>query len=357
MGLVRFLLAATVVINHTGPLYGLVFTDAYMAIKVFFIISGFYMSLILSEKYTGPGRSRLFYTNRMLRLFPVYWVVLLVSFGVSLGFTWFAHTALLLGPWQVWLPHLSPATVLALAGANLTILGQDLLFFTHLDAATGTLSFAWDALHRATPAWFFLLIPQAWTVSLELVFYLLAPWLVRRSTPFLAGCILASLALRSVVYVENFPFDPWKQRFFPVEFGFFLCGILSYRLYAALKTVAIPRKILWTVSAAYLASIVLYQFLPGAKGKEFYLYAATMASIPFLFLLTQKMRFDRAIGELSYPIYISHWTVIMVVEYYLGKRHLPVMALAATVLFCLALNRFVTDPIERFRQRRVLRRA
>lgn len=355
MGLVRFLLAATVVINHTGPLYGLVFTDAYMAIKVFFIISGFYMSLILSEKYTGPARCRLFYTNRLLRLFPVYWVVLLVSLAVSLAFSTLAHTALLLGPWQTWLPRLSPATILALVGANITILGQDLLFFTHVESATGTLSLAWDALHRATPAWFFLLIPQAWTISLELVFYLLAPWLVRRKSIFLIALIALSLTVRALVYLENFPFDPWKQRFFPVEFGFFLLGILAYRLYARLKTVAIPRRTLWTVSSLYLAAIVFFQFLPGAKGKEFFLYAATVAAIPFLFLLTKKMRFDRAIGELSYPIYISHWTVIMVVEYYCGKRHLPVIALTATILFCLAINRLVADPIERFRQKRVLR--
>lgn len=355
MGLVRFLLAVTVVINHTGPLYGLVFTDAYMAIKVFFIISGFYMALILSEKYTGPNRCRLFYTNRFLRLFPVYWVVLGVSLAVSLAFKFGLHTSLLLGPWQTWLHHLSPATVAALIGANLGILGQDVLFFTHLDPATGTLSLAWDALYRATPGWFFLLIPQAWTISLELVFYMLAPWLVRRSNAFLVTVIAGSLALRSFVYLEDFPFDPWKQRFFPVECGFFLCGILSYRLYARLKTVAIPRRVHLTVAGLYLASILGYQFLPGAKGKEFYLYAATMASIPFLFLLTKKIRFDRAIGELSYPIYISHWTVIMVAEYFLGKKHLPVVALAATILFCLALNRLVADPIERFRQVRVRR--
>lgn len=353
MGLVRFLLAATVVINHTGPLFGLVFTDAYMAIKVFFIISGFYMSLILSEKYTGPGQCRLFYSNRFLRLFPVYWVVLLVSLGVSLFFKYFLHTALLLGPWQAWLPRLTPAALLTLVGANVTVLGQDLLFFSHV-AGDGTLHFAWDALYRATPSWFFLLIPQAWTISLELLFYALAPWLVRRSTPWLVGLIAVSLAARAGIYLADFPFDPWKQRFFPVEFGFFLLGILAYRLYAALRPVPMPPRLLWTVGGLYLGAIVFYQFLPGAMGKEFFLYAATVASIPFLFLLTKKMRFDRAIGELSYPIYIAHWTIIMVVEYFCGRRHLPAIALAATIVFCLALNRLVADPIERYRQRRVL---
>ena len=353
MGLVRFLLAVTVVINHTGPLFGLVFTDAYMAIKVFFIISGFYMSLILTEKYAGPGQCRLFYTNRLLRLFPIYWTVLLLSLGVSLFFKYALHTSLLLGPWQAWLGRLTPATVLALIGLNGTILGQDLLFFSHV-TEQGTLSFARDAIYQATPAWFFLLIPQAWTVSLELVFYAMAPWLVRRGTPFLGALCVLGLLLRAAVYLGGFPFDPWKQRFFPVEFEFFLMGIFAYRLYAALRPVGVPRRILWSVSGVYVAVIVAYQFLPGAMGKEFFLYAATVASIPFLFLLTKKMQFDRAIGELSYPIYISHWTVVMVAEYFCGKRHLPLVVLAGTIVFCLALNRLVADPIERFRQKRVL---
>jgi len=354
MGLVRFLLAAAVVINHTGPICGLVMTDAYMAIKVFFIISGFYMALILTEKYRGPGQTRLFYSNRFLRLFPLYWVVLFLSLGVSLIFKFGLHTALLLGPWQTWLGQLKPATAALLAAANLTIFGQDLLFFSHVTDA-GSLAFSVDALYRATPGWFFLLIPQAWTVSLELVFYALAPWLVRQRTGLLAALAGTSFALRALVYLADMPFDPWKQRFFPVECGFFLLGILAYRLYAALKPVTIPQATLWQVAGLYLAAILGYQFLPGFMGKELYLYVVTVLSIPFLFRLTKKMAFDRAIGELSYPIYITHWTVVVVVEYAGVRAHLPVVALVATVAVSWLLNRFVADPIERYRQRRVLR--
>ena len=354
MGLVRFLLAAAVVINHTGPLYGLVMTDAYMAIKVFFIISGFYMALILTEKYNGPGQTRLFYSNRFLRLFPLYWVVLFLSLGVSLVFKFGLHTALLLGPWQTWLGHLQPATAGLLGAANLTIFGQDLLFFSHV-TDTGSLAFSVDALYRATPAWFFLLIPQAWTVSLELFFYALAPWLARRSTGLLVGLAGTSFALRALVYWADLPIDPWKQRFFPVECGFFLLGILAYRLYAALKPVPFAQATLWQIAGLYLASILGYQFLPGFMGKELYLYAITVLSIPFLFRLTKKMAFDRAIGELSYPIYITHWTVIMVVKYACGQRRLPLIALSATVAVSWLLNRFVAVPIEGYRQRRVLR--
>ena len=182
----------------------------------------------------------------------------------------------------------------------------------------------------------------------------MAPWLVRRSNGFLALLVAASFLLRTTLTLENFPADPWKQRFFPAEFGFFLLGIFAYRLYAALKTKPIPRRILWTIYGFYLSFLLFYQWLPGIIGKEIFLYAATLGSIPFLFLLTKKVHFDRMIGELSYPIYIAHGTIILLTEYFSGPKHLPILTLIGTVLFCLALNKLVADPIERYRQKRVL---
>lgn len=77
MGLLRLLLAFAVVIGHSAPIPGLPLLGAGLAVKVFFVVSGFYMALILSEKYEAKPRGRwLFYSNRFLRIFPLYWVVL-----------------------------------------------------------------------------------------------------------------------------------------------------------------------------------------------------------------------------------------------------------------------------------------
>ena len=46
-----------------------------MAVQCFYMISGFLISLVLSNKYdpsTADGR-RLFYSNRALRIFVPYW--------------------------------------------------------------------------------------------------------------------------------------------------------------------------------------------------------------------------------------------------------------------------------------------
>lgn len=72
MGSLRFLLAIAVVIDHSGPIFGVESVGGSTAVQAFYIISGFYMSLILSEKYVGAnGGYSLFFTNRLLRLFPV----------------------------------------------------------------------------------------------------------------------------------------------------------------------------------------------------------------------------------------------------------------------------------------------
>ena len=157
MGLLRVFLATMIVVLHTAPEYVQGFP-----FPLIFVLSGFYMGLVLTEKYTGPGRFRLFFTNRLLRLMPPYWIFLSFSLIVAVFYLTVMGSSLMLGPWITSWPHLSLSAIVTLITANITIYGQDLLFFCYLNPATNALTFAADALHQTTPAWFFLLIPQAW---------------------------------------------------------------------------------------------------------------------------------------------------------------------------------------------------
>jgi peptidoglycan/LPS O-acetylase OafA/YrhL len=81
MGVLRLLFALSVLVYHTREPQGLFLFNQTAAILSFFIISGFYMALILDGKY----RSKIsFYTSRVLRIFPLYWVAL--SITIILGF-------------------------------------------------------------------------------------------------------------------------------------------------------------------------------------------------------------------------------------------------------------------------------
>ena len=75
MGTFRFLLAMSVTLGHFGTVWGYHIMNGRMAVQCFFMISGFLISLVLSQKYdpgTADGRA-LFYTNRALRFFVPYW--------------------------------------------------------------------------------------------------------------------------------------------------------------------------------------------------------------------------------------------------------------------------------------------
>src|SRR5947209_17753171 len=73
MGILRMLLAISVLLLHTQDtqLFSLA---GDMAVPAFFIISGFYMALILNEKYIGKHSYKVFITNRLLRLYPMYYI-------------------------------------------------------------------------------------------------------------------------------------------------------------------------------------------------------------------------------------------------------------------------------------------
>lgn len=75
MGLLRFLLALSVAWTHAGLPKGL---SGDLCVTVFFVISGFYMAMVLSEN-PAYGKISTFYQQRLLRLFPTYWALLALA--------------------------------------------------------------------------------------------------------------------------------------------------------------------------------------------------------------------------------------------------------------------------------------
>ena len=51
MGLLRVILALSVAVAHFGGFFGYTIAGGFAAVQMFYIISGFYMATILTEKY------------------------------------------------------------------------------------------------------------------------------------------------------------------------------------------------------------------------------------------------------------------------------------------------------------------
>src|SRR5277367_1645398 len=92
MGLIRFILAISVVLAHSSSIFGFNLVGGQIAVQSFYIISGFYMTLILNEKYVGINNSyKLFITNRLLRLYPIYWTVIILTISYSIVISLYSH--------------------------------------------------------------------------------------------------------------------------------------------------------------------------------------------------------------------------------------------------------------------------
>ncbi|MBW3624107.1 MAG: acyltransferase [Armatimonadetes bacterium] len=358
MGLIRCLLALAVVLSHTTPIFGVRLVDGSLAVQAFYMISGFYMTLILNEKYLPENSTYgLFLRSRLLRLFPIYWLVLTATLIVQ-GL-WPAtippREEILgsLGYWKEYASTLSPLSLLYLGLTNVFLIGQDSLMYLKLNLPTGSLAYAGPPNAEAVHAFRFLLVPQAWTLAIELMFYLLAPFLVRRSVKTLLVLIGLSVALRLVLRFQfGLTYDPWNYRFFPTELAFFLIGAVGYRAYRFLRASdGFKPAYSRAAFAAAVGFILLYNapLLAGLPAKKGVFLLVMAAAFPMIFLLTKNDRRDRYIGDLSYPIYITHVLIMEILRVWGWNTGL--ITFGATLLVSLLLLEGVDRPVERFRQR------
>jgi peptidoglycan/LPS O-acetylase OafA/YrhL len=204
--------------------------------------------------------------------------------------------------------------------------------------------------------WTFLVVPQAWTIGLEIAFYLIAPFIVRKKISLIMFLIAASLALRIVLNYSGLNDDPWSYRFFPTELVFFLLGTLAYHFQKHLSKINIPPVYYKIILSLTLAFTLFYSLLPISAVIKPWLYILfVFGSLPFVFISTKTQKFDRYIGELSYPMYLSH-TFLLACVMSLKIKPIGSMGITVTiltVLLSIALNELIAKRIEKLRQRRV----
>ena len=316
MGILRYLLAVAVIMAHSQ--YNMTWLPAgNIAVESFFILSGFYMALVLNENY---HRFTPFYINRALRLLPLYWCIL--------GLTLLLHPKMISH-----IAHLPlPATILV-ATTNLTVLGQDILFYL-----TPDLTFTAAPLGTG-PARLFphLVIPPSWTLSLEITFYLLAPFIVK-SLPRIVALAIASLGLRLYLISKGYTEDPFNYRLFPQELLFFCLGAFAWHLLQTLRGYNQPVLTTYSrpVSLILFAWLACFTLIPIATIPNMVIwYTALTLGLPFLFQATSSHRLGNAVGELSYPLYLCHLIAIGLATKTLGQLpslHPAFITLASVII-------------------------
>lgn len=363
MGILRLYLALCVVGVHSGSIFPWATHDGHQAVQIFYLISGFYMQMVYGANYATPAE---FYASRFIRIFIPYWIILALTLALSLcsvllhwQWIWTSVHPYFDAPFQ----HNGVLGVLLAGLSNIILFFQDWVMFLSDDVGRG-LVFTSDFRTSSYPLYKYLLIPQAWTVSVELTFYLLVPLFSGMRSRTLLAIAMAALMARIYAYeMLGWKNDPWEYRFFPFELSLFLLGMLSQRLYRVLPQ-QIKNISLKSLGNYVLASALFIGILAGAsKGVELigtytgYHYAVLIfyslwaLAIPVLFCIFGEYKYDRFIGELSYPVYLSHLIVVSFVMAVQSKLALPATIVGPlsgvlSVAFALLLYIYIFKPLD-----------
>ena len=334
------------------------------AVQIFYMISGFLIALILRGKYADSANGNwIFYSNRAAKIFVPYLTLLGATVALSAFFYVFTGKAAALNSFVEEGSTMSLGTWLFAVLTNLFILGQEWAFL--LIYRSGELFFSLRALDQPPIAAQFTIIGPAWSLSIELAFYAIAPFILRRNFLMIAAVALASNWLRFEAYGLGYYSAATDCRFFPFELSLFLFGSLSYFLYDLLNR----RKLLYPVLSACLtgllvALVALHPRWVDIKPYQFFVLVALL--LPALFDFSARHKWDRWLGELSYPLYLVHWPVLVFGVAISQLPHMaalgqsqayPYVLIAVSLIASHAINRWIVTPIDSWRQARIRKSA
>ncbi|MGV4796113.1 acyltransferase family protein [Rhizobium sp. F40D2] len=329
MGYIRFLLALSVVLSHAGGLQIIGrMAGGEASVQCFFMLSGFYMALVLA----GNDDKATFYRNRFSRIFSGFWV----ASAFALVMSALAHDNILIRIYRADLPLSAKALSLF---SNAFLFGSDIALF--VDAPLGGLQFSPSLSSMTHPVFWYSLIPPAWSLPVELCFYLLAPYALR-SMPRMLALLCASIAIRLWTYSAFGTVEPWGYRFMPSELAFFLIGAISFRLVPS--ATALPKLVGKLAMFTAIGLVVAFEALPS----PWMLYVGVLVATPLIFahVSLDGSRADRILGDVSYMIYLCHMAVIAYLPAIVGRPPIS-LAVIIAIGIAFALHR-VAHPLDKW---------
>jgi len=266
------------VFNHTSPL-----EHGYLAVDVFFILSGFVIALTYEQRLVSGWPLLLFMRARAFRLLPTFWLGVLLNAFVFLSFP---------------LPD-ADGVVLSTSVALVTVLGTALMIpqMTSPDRYMfPTLTVAWS-----------LLVEEIVNVSYgSLLFRVRTRWLI-----VLVALSWGVLAVSGVPWFLGYKFcDLWIAIL--RGFGGFLTGVVICRLYNSPLFDRLPAMNPTALLATWIAVAALPINIPPAI--DAFIVTGYAPLLIALLIRSDNMAptWYKPLGAMSYPLYVTHWTIVRV---------------------------------------------
>ena len=298
-GLLRLLLASMVVFGHIFW----VSDFGRFAVFSFYILSGYLMTYVMHVNYGYQIRGKYkFALNRALRLFPTYWAACLLTIILAISFGPFSEGKLQL--MNIPQDFMSSIT-------NLTMI------FPH-----------WMP-NQIEPR----LSPAAWALTVELFFYTLIALGISKTITRTYIWLLISLMFVFISYVIGLY---WHARYFSIPAGSlpFALGALIYFIKDK-PNKWIPQifiKSPWLLFLCILAFsfVVSYSITKGISLiiMEILFYFSLFFNFILILILAKGYPFhnklnrkiDSKFGEYSYPFYLLHYQIAIIVSYLLYQE-------------------------------------
>jgi peptidoglycan/LPS O-acetylase OafA/YrhL len=343
----RTIAVLLVVIYHIWP-HSL--TGGYVGVDVFFVISGFLMTVVLLKH--PPRRARdfgNFWARRIRRLLPAAFLVIAVT----------AVATRLLAPSPLWLTTARQSLASTLYVQNWVLAANSVDYLAADDAPSPLLHY--------------------WSLSVEEQFYLLWPlvmaaalwWAARRRLGSVHGPVLAATGL---VFAASLVASVWYTSVEPAA-AYFVTPTRMWELalggiVAALpagSTEALPRAarsgVSWLGIAAIVAAGVWYT--AGTPFPGYFALLPTVGTALVLWCRPQAswspdrvlgLRPVQYLGDISYSVYLWHWPIIVLLPYVSGTLGIldKCAALGASIVLAAVTKRAVEDPFRRTRTPRAL---
>jgi peptidoglycan/LPS O-acetylase OafA/YrhL len=305
-GTFRLVLALMVVHSHFvgGGL------DGPVAVFGFFCLSGYLMTMIVNETYSDGFAGYLrFLGNRALRIYPAYYAAL--AFAAVILLLWPAEAQTAAGWYRLpddWLQTLS-------------IIG----------------------LQPRSP----ILIVPAWSLHVEIIYFILIGAVLGRSRLLTTLWFFGSLAMAIVAIVRGVSFD-WLY-FSPFGSSVaFATGAMVYQ-YRQHLPVFSPKVALTSCGVFFVVGSMMPFEVARAGGLHASIVIAAIAIAALRNM--PALRWDAALGDLAYPVFLLHIPCRAAMSGLLGRSDawVDVLAIAATFGASCLLVGLVEQPLSLIR--------
>ena len=310
-GYLRFILAILVLISHLNVRF-FSLNPGVIAVTIFYLLAGFVVSHLYFDIFANKKNKLLqFYTDRIIRIFPLYIIVATITI-IFLLITNYAN------------PHFTLLKLLY----NYTII--PLNYYMYIDSTILT-----------NPKW--QLIPPAWSLGTELLAYLLLP-LALISKRFFYISFFTTLTIYIVANLNIINSDYFGYRFIIGVFFIFLFGSLIQQ---KKKIQTFVLYILILIIAFFLYK---YNNLSGVYAKETLI--GIIVGIPIVAYISKKpnLIFNKTLGQLSYAIFLTHFLIIWILDYLTIKNYIITLTITISIITSILLiyiERIIFNKIKR----------